>query len=483
MKSLIKFSPKGMFFKILMTLLILLVASYALLIGVSSFFFKDDLRERQRFQDRNQLDSIGQFMIEADTSGWSDEMVLSALKLTVPPQLRSLYIIDRGTSRIRISLAPHNSPFQPDALMLKAVVRGTEGGGRYFNEFEQSGDKTIVAAQAVEIPGKPGLIVMTASNMLEKDVRMWSRRLWLAIGITLAMGIIFALILSSYLSGRLRKLEEASRRIAKGKFDLLIPIYSRDELGHLARSLEQMALELGSLDRMRKEFVANVSHDMRSPLTSMHGYLEAILDGTIPSEHVPRYVRIVQEQNKRLIRLVNDLLDIARIEAGQFHILAVPFNLTEAIRQVLARMEPHLQHHRVMLHAADSQGRDIWVHADSDRIEQVLVNLIQNAVEYSGPDTTIAITVEAGMEVFVSVSDEGIGMEEADLQQIWERFYKTDKARTRKNGTGIGLSIVKAIIDGHRSNIRVHSIPQQGTTFIFTLPLAEGPAALGDMTK
>ncbi|GAC44144.1 sensor histidine kinase [Paenibacillus popilliae] len=463
----------GLFLKIFVLLLVMLVVSYGLFGFITGLFYKGDLMKRQRMDDRMQLDRIGHFLTEAKQNGWNDEMVMAGLELTVPRHVRALYIIHQATGNVRYKLEDEEGPYRLDKARIQEVLAGIEDG-RFFSEETSIQGKTVLVGQMLRVAGEGEFILLTASNLFARDVRIWNELLWIGIGIVVSCGAFFAFLLSNHLSRRVKKLEAASRSIATGQFQIEIPVHSRDELGRLARALEQMAHDLGSLDRMRKEFVANVSHDMRSPLTSMNGYLEAVLDGMIPPERMAKYIRIVQEQNKRLIRLVNDLLDIAKIEAGQFQIVPITFNVTEKVRQVLARMDPQLCKHEVVFDQVDAD-HDLWVHADPDRIEQVVVNLVQNAIEYSRPGSRITVKISKAnaKHVAVAISDQGIGMESEDIARIWERFYKTDKARTRKNGTGIGLSIVKAILDQHQALIEVYSVPQQGTTFLFTLPLTE----------
>lgn len=233
---------------------------------------------------------------------------------------------------------------------------------------------------------------------------------------------------------------------------------------------------------MRKEFVANVSHDLRSPLTSMNGYVEAMLDGTVPEKRMKHYLGILQDLNGRLIRLVNDLLDMSKIDSGSLEMHFGHFNVTEIIRQVLASMEPQFAHHQVIFQVyprkCDIDGmefidEDIQVYGDPDRIKQVLTNLIQNAVEFSPREQPIMVSLYEQERAIISVEDHGIGMSPEQVERIWERFYKVDTARTRRTGTGIGLSIVKMIIERHHTDILVQSIPGQGTKFTFSLAYDE----------
>jgi signal transduction histidine kinase len=233
-----------------------------------------------------------------------------------------------------------------------------------------------------------------------------------------------------------------------------------------------MAQELASQDQMRKDFVANVSHDLRSPLTSIHGFVRAFLDGTIPNERKHHYFSVMKEQTERMIKLVNDLLDMARIEAGQCEIRPVTFNLTELVRQILARMEPEFGNKQVNVELISEETPDIHVFADPDRIDQVIVNLIQNAVQFSPRNSAVEVILIKEEQALVSIRDYGPGMRQEEIEFIWERFYKADKARTKQTGTGLGLYIVKHILDLHQSSIHVKSEEGNGSIFTFTLPIA-----------
>ncbi len=282
-------------------------------------------------------------------------------------------------------------------------------------------------------------------------------------------------LITYYLSKRntapLREMNRIALHIARGQFDQRVIIKTRDELGELGETFNYMAQELAGLDQMRKDFVANISHDLRSPLTSIHGFVRAFLDDTIPSERKHHYLTIMNEQTERMIKLVNDLLDIASIEAGQLEIRRVIFNVSELVRQVVARMEPEYVKYRVNVELISEEAQDIHVFADPDRIDQVLVNLIQNAVQFSLPDRSVELILKKEEQAVVSIRDYGAGIRQEDIEFIWDRFYKTDRARTKKAGTGLGLSIVKHILDLHQSPIHVNSEVGHGSIFTFTLPI------------
>jgi signal transduction histidine kinase len=287
--------------------------------------------------------------------------------------------------------------------------------------------------------------------------------------IAVPLAAIVYYFFSARLTRRLKSMNRTALKFAKGDFRERLEVRSNDEIGQLGRSLNYMADELASLEDMRRAFLANVFHDMRSPITSIKGFVSAILDGTIPPEREKHYLKMVKDSADRMLKLVEDLLDIARIEAGQFTIERVRFNLTERIRQTAARMEPLFKQYQIGIHMDDS-GEDVYVRADPDRIEQVMTNLLQNAVYHSPPGSEVRFSVtRTPGAVTVSVADSGGGMTEEELSRMWDRFYKGDKARSKKNGTGIGLSIVKHILDLHGGEVQAESSPGQGTTVRFTL--------------
>jgi signal transduction histidine kinase len=281
---------------------------------------------------------------------------------------------------------------------------------------------------------------------------------------------LFAYFFSKKITAPLREMNCAALHIAKGQFDQRVKIKTCDELGQLGGAFNYMAQELASLDQMRKDFVSNVSHDLRSPLTSIHGFVMAFLDEAVPNERKYQYFTIMKEQTERMIKLVNDLLDIAQMETGQLEIHPIIFNLSELVRQILARMDPLFEKKQVHVQLISEELQDIDVCADPDRIDQVLVNLLQNAVHFSPANGFIEVILKKEKQAMVSIRDYGPGIKEEDMELIWKRFYKADKARSKRTGTGIGLSIVKHILDLHQSPIQVKSVVGNGASFTFTLP-------------
>lgn len=290
--------------------------------------------------------------------------------------------------------------------------------------------------------------------------------------LSLALTSIVLFLLSRRITAPLREMQRVARQIARGDFEHRVTIKTHDEVGVLAEAFNAMATELAGLDQMRKDFVANVSHDLRSPLTSMHGFVRAFLDEAVPPERQRQYLLLMHAQTERMSKLVDDLLDLARLEAGQLDIRPTSFNLSELVRLVVARLEPEWGKKQVTVEVFAEEAPDLSVWADSDRIDQVLVNLVQNAIHFSPPESRVEVQVTKTAQAVVSVRDTGPGIKPENLDAIWQRFYKADPARMTPAGTGIGLSIVKHILDLHHSPISVHSEVGKGATFTFMLPLA-----------
>jgi signal transduction histidine kinase len=309
-------------------------------------------------------------------------------------------------------------------------------------------------------------------NQLHTLVQDFKESFVLASLISLTITGLFAYYISKRITAPLREMNRVALHIARGQFDQRVKIKTRDEMGELGETLNYMAQELAGLDQLRKDFVANVSHDLRSPLTSIHGFVRAFLDDTIPDERKLHYFTIMDEQTGRMIKLVNDLLDMARIEAGQLEVRSVNCNLSELVRLIVARMEAEFVKKQVNVELISEGAEDIYVFADPDRIDQVIVNLVQNAIQFSSPDSSVEVILKKEEQAAVSIRDYGTGIRQEDIESIWERFYKADRARTKKAGIGLGLSIVKHILDLHQSPIHVESEVGNGTIFTFTLPIA-----------
>ena len=271
----------------------------------------------------------------------------------------------------------------------------------------------------------------------------------------------------------LRKITRATEQYASGNMHYEFQIDSEDEIGYLGATISYMAGEIARSEDDQKKFVANVSHDFRSPLTSIRGYLEAMLDGTIPQELYEKYLNIVLNETERLRKLTNSLLTLNNLNTKGMLLDISRFDINTVIRNTAASFEGTCKQKMIAIELILT-GDELYVKADVGKIQQVLYNLLDNAIKFSHEDSIIKIeTTEKHNKVFVSVKDSGIGIPKDELKQIWERFYKSDLSRGKdKKGTGLGLSITREIIRSHGENINVISTEGVGSEFIFTLPVA-----------
>lgn len=288
-------------------------------------------------------------------------------------------------------------------------------------------------------------------------------------GILMLLFALALLFFDIFVNRDLQKLVKAGREYANDNLSYPMDVRRRDEIGELALITEDLAHRINTASDDQKQFLANISHDFRSPLTSIRGYIAAIQDGTIPPEMQKKYLNVVLSETDRLTNLANGLLDLAQLENGII-LNRTDFDLNDLIRELLPTFEGRVKEKNISFDVTFEEPH-LFVNADRARITQVLHNLVDNAIKFSGPDASIDIATRlTGGRVFVSVKDHGCGIEKENIPKIWTRFYKTDTSRGKdKKGTGLGLSIVREIIQAHKEHIDVISTKNVGTEFIFTL--------------
>lgn len=298
--------------------------------------------------------------------------------------------------------------------------------------------------------------------------------LYITVAIVYAVSLLILLLIHLWVMKPLREITRAAGEYASGNLKHTIRLSQNDEIGYLADTLNLMAGELSTAEDYQKKFIANVSHDFRSPLTSIKGYLNAIIDGVIPQENQERYLRVVIHETERLENLTQSMLSLNSLDRQNMHLEYSDFDICHLIRDVCATFEGKCSARGISFDLI-LDASSIYVHADMGKIQQVLYNLTDNAIKFSNPDSDITISVSREREkAFISVKDTGIGIAKEDIKQIWTRFFKSDTSRGKdKKGTGLGLSIVKEIITSHGETIDVISTEGAGTTFTFRLPLVK----------
>lgn len=291
--------------------------------------------------------------------------------------------------------------------------------------------------------------------------------LWVMLAVLIAVYFV-----SERITSPIKSMSRAAKSFSAGQFDVRVPVIGHDEIAELSEAFNQMAASLSELENMRRSFVANVSHDLRTPMTTISGFIDGILDGAIPPEKEKYYLEIVSSEVKRLSRLVTSLLDITRIQAGERKFTMTTFDICEMARQIVISFEKKIDEKHLNVEF-NTDSDSMFAYADRDAIYQILYNICDNAVKFSKDGALYRVSVfEKDKKINVSVYNEGVGISPEDLPFVFDRFYKSDKSRgLDKSGVGLGLYIAKTIIDAHGEKIWVRSEYGKYCEFVFTLKL------------
>ena len=346
-------------------------------------------------------------------------------------------------------------------------------GGKKTEIRKMLGDRVDMPTMSLTGPitnenGKviAALVLHTDTSRIQESIR----QVTMDVILYSCIGVVLAMLAVSYITGKMTKpiieMNNIVMRYSKGEFDLRVKSEGTDEVAQLGKSFNIMASELNTLEEARRSFVANVSHELRSPLTSMRGFLEAMQDGTIAQEDYAKYLDIVINENRRMTSMVNDLLDLARIESGQVVIKKEVFDINELIVRTMLTFEARV----------DAKKLNVELDMKPEKIAVEVRNLIDNAIKFTPEGGSLWLITKVKKKVVtVTVKDSGKGIDADSIPHLFERFYKAEKAHTpgESAGTGLGLAIVKRIIDQHDQDITVESEPGKGTSFTFTLNAAE----------
>ncbi|MFZ5944067.1 MAG: sensor histidine kinase [Bacillota bacterium] len=355
-----------------------------------------------------------------------------------------------------------------EKLMLGEVLI-TKGQSQYFDET------VIRAAAPVFEKGNflGGVILYSPVSGVNKTTQQMARNYFLTAIIGTIVALTLGYFISKYVTQSLNKISKVAHSISDGNFKERVNINSDDELGMLGDSINQMTRRLERFDNIRTEFIANVSHELRSPLTSVQGFIEALIDkrNSKPEEQ-QHYLSIIQQETYRLNNLINDLLEISRFDSDAVKLDIDPFPISIVVERGIASLKPKLLEKKLIVETVITKDLPLC-NGDEDRVEQIFHNLLDNAIRYSpnGSKIIISCRLKHGA-ILVDMTDFGPGIPSEELKNIWERFYKVDKSRSRnRGGTGLGLAIVQEIVKKHGGTISVESTLDQGTTFSFSLPI------------
>lgn len=337
------------------------------------------------------------------------------------------------------------------------------------------GSMFIVAAEPIEADGET-VAFSVCLQPLENGVSLYVfdilRMFLFASLFALVLCFIAVYIMTYNMTKPFRQMSYATKRYSVGDFSPRVDVRGRDELASLCAEFNSMAKALATLESSRRSFVANVSHELKTPMTTISGYIDAILDGTIPYDKQEQYLRIVSDEVKRLSRLVVAMLNMSKIEAGEIQIHRSNFDVTELIFTTLLSFDRAISAKHIQVEGLDELS-PVQVSADRDMLHQVIYNLVDNAVKFTPENGTITVLVgKTDKAVSVSIRNTGDGISPEETSKIFERFYKVDKSRSYDvKGAGLGLYIVKTVVKMHGGTVKAESEEGQSTTFTFTIPI------------
>ncbi len=431
-----------------------------------------------------------------------NDRVSSMLALKQPPSDIEAYLAERSREldlRLLLVDGDLRTVFDSAANALKdqyilsfenpKIDVASDNGSRYKSTDYKQGDQdltlfTFPVAEPPEVAVPYDVYIAIPASDLSFAWVDLAQRLALAGGIALVVSFAVAYFISRSISGPLARITQASVEMAKGNYDVHIPIRGQDEVGRLSEAFNAMAREVSSSQMMMKDLLANVSHELKTPLTSIQGFSQAILDDAIGTEEELREsTRIINEEANRMRGLVDDLLLLSQIESGQAVMEHTHVDLQALLEQTLERFQWALRDGEIR--SGIRIERVPGVHGDARRLEQVFSNLLQNAVRHTpaGGEITVRASTERDGRVSISVHNTGSYIPAEDLSRVFERFFQVDRARARKGGSsGLGLAIVSEIVEAHGGTVAATSDERTGTEFTITLPPADPRARRGART-
>lgn len=369
-------------------------------------------------------------------------------------------------------------PFHSSYHINTMILDKTAASGEFFELTKLDGtflNNNFVVAKPIKVSNETIGYVFAAQPILS-GIKAFLLTIFQIFFISAVIALLIAFastyFLTYQLTRPLREMSEATKRYAQGEFSYRVEAPGKGELTDLSIAFNSMAKELATLESTRRSFVANVSHELKTPMTTIGGFIDGILDGTIEKDKREYYLKIVSDEVKRLSRLVTGMLNMSKIEAGELSIKPVDFDISEMIFKTTLAFEQIIEKKNIEISGMDTI-KSVTIKADEDMINQVIYNLIDNAVKFTPEGGTINFGVESDKErAIIRIKNTGEGIASDEISRIFERFYKVDKSRSyNTNGSGLGLYLVKTIIEMHGGQITAISSENEFTEFIFWLPV------------
>lgn len=479
-----KMKHKSLFKKYLRMTLLTILVSFAILGLVMLLFFSSNWKHEKRAALSKNATSVSQVVARgaaADSSG-SVQIDREALEQFLPTVCRinssdilitdkqgKILICGQGTDGV-----VHLNRQVPKDTIQKALAGSYDDktllGGIYEAPYYVVG----VPVKATLSSGQQTIGAVFASvavGSLTDNRKDIFRMFLFAACAAFAVGFCMVWVFSYNMVRPLRSMADAARSFGEGSFSKRVPVTSSDEIGELAAAFNNMAESLANSEYTRRSFIANVSHELKTPMTTIAGFIDGILDGTIPPEKQSHYLQIVSQEVKRLSRLVRTMLDLSRIDSGELKLRPARFDITETVLTTMLSFEKPISVKKIQVEGLEDT-HPVFVDGDPDMIHQVIYNLVENAVKFTNEGGYIRVMVgEEPTRTTVTIRNSGDGIAPEELNQIFGRFYKTDKSRSKdKTGMGLGLYIVRTIVQQHGGEITVNSELGRYSEFSFWLP-------------
>jgi signal transduction histidine kinase len=296
-----------------------------------------------------------------------------------------------------------------------------------------------------------------------------SSLIWAGV-VSILIGTFIAFIISRFVTNPIKKMEEFAGKISKGNYHARIKITNDDEIGHLQKTLNRMAEHLTEIENMRKSLVQNVSHDLRTPLTSLKGYIEMVTDPEFTQEEKGKAIQVIKSEIERMESMLEELSKLSSIDSKKYEIHCKHMNLGNAVRNATKLME--IDANSKNLYLKTNIQNEVYINGDEKRIREIIINLLSNAIKFTEKGGITVKVYREKNEAVISVKDTGRGIKKEDLNKIFDRFFRGDKSRPKFNGgLGVGLTITKELVEAMDGAIKVQSELEKGTEFIITFPL------------
>ena len=384
------------------------------------------------------------------------------------------HMVDKQTHTLHTGECSTHSGFvMPDSILQKTTGAGYSTVASFGKPY--SGTKQVVGGAQILVAGMPSGYVYaltTSYNILSPYSKNLTRMFLVAALISLLIMLLLSYLLAAQLVRPMEKMSKLTKQYSMGNFSERLDVTGAKEQQELAQSLNDMATALSVMDDSRKSFIANVSHELKTPMTTIGGFVDGILDGTIPPSEEKRYLTIVSNEIKRLSRLVVTMLTLSKIEAGEEELHYSSTDMNQLLFNALLSFEKAIDDAGYMVEGFETLPH-VKVEADKDLLFQVAYNLFDNAVKFSNKGGTIRVGMESDEgRAMVRISNTGKGIPEEEMHRIFERFYKVDKSRSEHvKGVGLGLNLARDIVELHGGEIYAESEPGGYTSFIFWVPI------------